>query len=93
MAAIYPAGVTSLYGETLALTTTLASLGMPGIETKQARIYCPTSDFRLHVNPAIKTIAFYDASAAAGARFIDLTRVLSDRASTGSATTLDDLQA
>ena len=93
MGASYPAGVVNVLGETLALTTTLASLGMPGMETKQAIVYVPTSDFRLHLNPAIKRISFYDASAASGARFKELTRVLSDRATTGSGTTMDDRAA
>ena len=93
MGATYPAGVTNIYGETLALTTALASLGMPGIETKQAIVYDPSVDFRLHINPAIKAIYFYEASASAGSRFTDLTRALTDRSATGSGTTLDSRQA
>lgn len=91
--ATYPAGVTGSRGETLALSTTLASLGMPGIETKQAIFYNPAVDFRLHYNPAIRAISFYDASASAGSRFKDLTRVLTDRQTTGSGTTMDDRAA
>jgi len=91
MSAIYPAGAVNVYGETLALSTSLASLGMPGIETKQALIYNPATDFRLHINPAVRAIYFYDASAAAGSRFIDLTVSLSDRTTGGTGTTLDSL--
>jgi len=93
--ASYPAGVTSIHGETLTLSTTLASLGIPGIETKQALIYNPNYDFRLHINPAVIAVLFYDASNDAGARFEkagatdSLTRDLTDRSSTGSGSVLD----
>lgn len=93
--ASYPAGVTSIYGETLELSTILASLGIPGMETKQAIICNSNYDFRLHINPAILEIIFYDASASAGARFVktgttaSLTRDLTDRSSVGSGTILD----
>lgn len=92
MGAIYPAGVTGISGETLSLTNALASLGIPGIETKQAILYAPSVDFRLHINPAIRRAYFYDHSAANNARFTDLTRVLTDRTATGTGTTLDSLQ-
>ena len=93
--ASYPAGVTSVYGETLEVSTTLASLGMPGIETKQAIIYNPNCDFRLHINPAIQEVLFYDASNNVGARFeragttASLTRDLTDRSATGSGSAMD----
>lgn len=94
--ASYPAGVTSVYGETLKLSTILTSLGIPGIETKQAVIFNPNYDFRLHINPSIMAVLFYDASNGAGARYktvgttASLTRDLTDRSSsTGSGTALD----
>jgi len=93
--ASYPAGVTSVYGEELGLSTVLASLGSPGIETKQAIVYVPNYDFRMHVNPAITEALFYDASASAGARFKKtgatnaLTTDLTNRSSTGTGTLLD----
>ena len=89
--ASYPAGVTSVYGETLELSTTLASLGMPGIETKQAIIYNPNYDFRMHINPAVTAVLFYDASNDPGARFEagSLTRSLTDRSATGSGSAMD----
>jgi len=86
----YPAGVVNLYGETLELSTTLASLGMPGIETKQAIIYNPNYDFRLHINPAITQVLFYDASNDAGSRFESpITPALTNRAATGSGASFD----
>ncbi len=94
MGAIYPAGATNLYGETLALSATLASLGMPGIETKQAIIYNPDSDYRLHINPAIKSIWFYDNSQTGTAKWVNLKTHgidLTDRTTTGSGTTLDTI--
>ena len=93
--ASYPAGVTSIVGEALELSTTLASIGIPGMETKQALIYNPNYDFRLHINPAITAVLFYDASNDAGARFEkvgttdSLTRDLTDRSATGSGSALD----
>jgi len=93
--ASYPAGAVNLYGETLELSTTLASLGMPGIETKQAIIYNPNYDFRMHINPAVNEVLFYDASADAGSRYkrtgtsSSLTTDLTNRSATGSSTLLD----
>lgn len=93
--ASYPAGVTSVYGETLKVSTALASLGLPGIETKQALIYNPNYDFRLHVNPAITAVLYYDASNDAGARYetagatSTLSRDLTDRSATGTGTAMD----
>lgn len=83
-------------GETLALTTTLASLGIPPAY-HQAIIYVPSTDFRLHVNPAIKSVRYYDASNSAGARFEatgttvnGLTRDMTDRdTATGTGTAMD----
>lgn len=94
--ATYPAGVTSLYGETLALSATLASLGMPGLQTKQALIKCFSSDFRLHINPAILSIWMYDNSQTGVAKWINLKtdgRDLTDRTATGSGTVLDSITA
>ena len=93
--ATYPAGVVKLYGETLSLSTTLASLGMPGIDVKQAIIYNPAVDFRLHVNPAVTEILYYDASNSAGARFetsgatSTLTTDMTNRSATGTGTAMD----
>ncbi len=95
--ASYPAGVTSVKGETLEVSTVLASLGIPGIETKQAILYNPNYDFRLHINPSITAVLFYDASNDAGARYEragttdSLTRDLTDRSATGSGAALDSL--
>lgn len=97
MPATYPAGLIQTRGETLALTTTVASFGIPpGIQ--QAILYGPAVDFRAHFNPAIRDIVFYDASAAAGSRFnydgssTSLLPNLTDRNSaTGSGATLDSM--
>ncbi len=91
MSAIYPAGVTSIYGETLTLSATLASLGMPGIETKQAIIYNPGSDFRLHVNPALMAAYVYDDSATGTSKWINKSVILQDSESVGTGTSLDSL--
>lgn len=93
MSATYPAGVVNIYGETLALSTTLASLGMVGQETKQAIIYNPNNDFRMHINPAMLAALFYDASATKGARYKNLSVVLQDRKATGSTTIMDSRAA
>ena len=66
--AVYPAGAAKTPGETLALSTTLASLGIPKY-AYQALLYNPTADFRMLLNPVILGVQFYDASNAAGARF------------------------
>ncbi len=87
--AVYPAGLTGTSGETLSLSTTLASLGIPGLWTKQAIVYNPAEDFRMHVNPALLAVYFYDASASAGSRFINLTEAMTDRAAEGTGTTMD----
>jgi len=95
MGASYPAGLTSIYGETFTIDRTLQSLGMPGFETKQALIKCPSADFRLHINPALIAALYYDASNSAGARFEktgvtdSLTRDLTDRAANGTSTAMD----
>ena len=85
--ASYPAGTTSIKGDTLALSGTRASIGIPGIETKQAIVYTPSSDFRMHINPAILGIFFYDNSQDAGSEFVNLKipgRDLTDGTTTGS---------
>jgi len=90
--ATYPAGATSLYGETLSLSATLASLGIPGFETKQAIVYNPNTDFRLHLNPAILSIWLYDNSQTGVAKWINWKtpgRDLTDRTTTGTGTTMD----
>jgi hypothetical protein len=84
MPAIYPSGLTGDFGETLALTTGLASKGAPGIEYKQLTFYAPSVDFRAHFNPAIRKIFMYDYSGAANSRFLDLTRAMEERSGTGT---------
>ncbi len=68
MGATYPAGAIRTIGETLALSTTAASVGCPP-KAYQAIIYNPSVDFRLHLNPAILAVSYYDVSNSAGARF------------------------
>ena len=87
----FPAGVVVVHGETLALTTTLASLGLPGEATKQALIYNPSVDFRMHINPALVAAYVYDNSQTGIAKWIDKTRELQDRAAVGTGTALDSM--
>jgi len=69
MAATYPSPAVKLFGETLALSSTVAYLGLkPGWH--QLIVNDPTEKFRLHLNPAILDIVFYDVSATEGARYI-----------------------
>jgi len=92
--AIYPAGVTTVKGEQVSLTTTYATVGIPGYETKQALVYVPSTDFRMGINPAITEIWFYDNSQTGAAKWVNLKtsgRDLTDRTTTGSGTTLDSL--
>ncbi|KKK89986.1 hypothetical protein LCGC14_2727640, partial [marine sediment metagenome] len=89
--ATYPAGVKSLYGETLALTSSLASLGTPGDEAKQVIVFSPSEDFRLHVNPKMLSAYVYDDSASGASKWINKTIILKDRASVGTGTSLDSL--
>ena len=94
MGAVYPAGAVNLKGEQLALTTALASLGVPGIETKQVLIKTPATDFRFHFNPAVLEIYFFDNSQTGVAKWVNLKTVgrdLTDRTTTGSGTTLDSI--
>jgi len=94
--ASYPAGAIATPGETLALSTTLASLGMPR-NAYQALLYNPSADFRMHLNPAILAVVFYDVSNSAGARYerssgsgVSLTQDLTDRdTATGTGTAMD----
>jgi hypothetical protein len=89
MPASYPVGATNVEGETLSLSTTLASLGIPP-NVYQAMLYGPSSDFRMNLNPAIKDVYFYDASADAGSRYSSQTINLLDRStSTGTGTAMD----
>lgn len=87
MGATYPSGAYAVRGETLALSSTLASLGAPP-NAYQVILYNPGTDFRLHVNPAIKAAYFFDASAAKGSRFKAETQNLTDR-DTGTGTGSD----
>jgi len=91
----YPVGATRVQGDTLALSTTVASLGIPP-DFHQAIVYNPATDFRLHINPRILDVVFFDDSAATGAEYINtsssvnLNTDLTDRGTgTGSGTTLD----
>lgn len=74
----YPVGLHRNQGEQLSLSTTIAILGIPP-DYHQAKIYVPLTAFRLHINPAIKAVRFYDASASAGARWLDEWRNTTDR--------------
>ncbi len=87
----YPAGLTGDYGETLSISATLASLGLPK-DVHQGTIFCPDTDYRLHFNPAILEIWAYDNSQTGAAKWISLKASgidLTDRTTTGSGTTLD----
>lgn len=88
--AVYTAPLTRVQGEQLSLSSTVASLGIPP-GYHGARLYCPTSDFRFHINPAILGVFFYDTSATAGSKWIKtLTAALTDRdTSTGTGTTMN----
>ncbi len=88
---VFPSGLHNVYGEQLALTTTLASVGMPGIETKQALVYVPSTNFRMAVTPALRAAYIYDNSLSGAAKWVDKTIPLQDRASVGSGTAIDDL--
>lgn len=89
---IYPAGITAVRAETLALSSTVASLGIPP-GYQQALLYSPTVDFRLHLNPGIIAAFFYDVSATIGARFTDFTSVLTDRdTATGTSGAMNSMQ-
>ncbi|MDA1188804.1 MAG: hypothetical protein O2854_03895 [Chloroflexi bacterium] len=97
MGATYPAPAVGVRGETLALSTTLATLGVPS-GMQQFTFYSPSADFQLHLNPALLDVNFYDASATEGQRFIKagststLLADLTDRASgTGTGTVMDSM--
>ena len=91
MPSSYPVGLIRTPGETLALSTSLASLGIPP-NVYQALLYNPAVDFRLHLNPAILGVYFYDAGSAVGSRFVNLGAVLTDRATgTGSGNTMNSM--
>jgi hypothetical protein len=62
---------------------------MPGIETKQAIVYCHGADFRMHVNPALKAAYIYDNSQTGASKWIDKTLELQDRAAVGTGTSMD----
>jgi hypothetical protein len=95
MPSTYPVGATRVQGETLALSTAAAVLGIPP-NVHQLLVYNPATDFRLHLNPAIIDIVFFDESGAAGSEYItasSLTTLFNDltdrNTGTGSGTTLD----
>lgn len=98
----FPAPLIRNEGDTLSLQTTLSTTTagntfyqfLPNVH--QVILYNPTEDWRLHFNPAITDIAWYDASATADARFkvagstTTLKRDLTDSDSgTGSGTAWD----
>jgi len=89
MGAVYPAGVVSNKGETLALSSTLASLGMPAVETKQAIVYVPNVDYRMHFNPRLLAAYVYDNSQTGVAKWIDKSVLLESRGSIGTGTSMD----
>ena len=68
MSASYPAPITRIEGETLALSTTIASLGIP-VNHHQMVVYNPTEDFRLHLNPALLDAVFFDNSNSSGSQY------------------------
>src|SRR3990167_5144430 len=96
MPASYPVGLIRTPGEPLALSSTVASLGIPP-NAYQALLYNPSTDFRLHLNPAILAVVFYDVSNSAGARYeqssgsgVSLRNDLTDRdTATGTGTAMD----
>jgi hypothetical protein len=93
MSAYYPVGATRVEGETVATSTTRASVGIPA-EYHQAIIYQASTDFRLHLNPAVLDVVYYDNSATSkwvmGGSTSSLRVDLSDRSSgTGTGTVMD----
>lgn len=94
--AVYPAGAVRVQGETLALSSTLASLGAPR-GAYQLMLLNPAVDFRLHLNPAITAVLYYDASNSVGARYehdsgsgVSLLNDLTDRdTATGTGAAMD----
>lgn len=96
MPVAYPAGLIRTQGETLALSSTVASLGAP-TNAYQVLLYNPGTDFRLHLNPAILSVVFFDVSNSVGARYeqgsgsgVSLLRDLTDRdTGTGTGTAMD----
>ena len=84
--AVYPAGANRITGETLALSSTLASLGAPP-HAYQVILYNPAVDFRLNLNPLVVAVVYYDASSAAGSRF----ELASGSSSATNGTLVDDL--
>src|SRR3990167_5372309 len=86
---VYQAPLSRMWGEQLSLTTTRATKQVPpgyhyvGVYTSSA------TDFRLGFGVAIKAGYFYDADAAKGSRFKDITAAMLDKTTTGSGTILD----
>jgi hypothetical protein len=89
MGASYPAGVVDTLGETLSLSTTLASLGVPGIQTKQAMVYVPSTDFRMQINPKLIAAYVYDNSLTGVAKWKDYSVPLESRGTVGTGTAMD----
>ncbi len=85
---------TKVTGETLATSTTYATLGVvPTAE--QFILYQPTEDFRLALVPALVDARFFNSAAAVGSQYESgLVNVLTDRlTTTGTLTTLDSALA
>lgn len=95
---VYPAPLTKIIGTTLSLSTTVAFFQL-GPYVHQFTLFNPTEDFRLHVNPKIMDVNFYNASGSSGSRFVkdgstgSLLQDLTDKLSgTGTGTVLDAMQ-
>lgn len=97
--ATHPAGLSRIQGETLSLSSTRASLGLLRHQ-HQLMLHNPIEDWRLHFNPALLDVVFYDASASANSRFIkegstagaSLQHDLTDRDSgSGTGTVIDSM--
>ena len=80
----WPVGAKAVKGETLSLSTTLASLGRPA-GTTQLNLYNPSTDFRMMLNPRILGVHFFNLSDTAGTRFTNNTVGTTNRnSSTGT---------
>lgn len=88
MPGIYPVGLQRVEGETLALSTSLASLGAYP-NAYQVILYNPSTDFRLQLCPALTAAWVYDNSQTGAAKWADVTREMNARGATGTLTKLD----
>jgi hypothetical protein len=86
---------TKITGETLATSTTYATLGIP-TSTEEFILYESAQDFRMALVPALLDARFFNSAAAAGSQYEGsgtLISVLNDRTTTGTGTTLDSALA